>query len=183
MTPHAIEGWKSEPVVQVSQVGYHPSQKKMAVIELDKGDKAMHQASLVRLAENGGHQIALRGTPQTWGNFLRYKYLQFDFSAMTQPGMYVVKYGRFQTAPFQISTDVFARHVWQPTLEYFLLAQMCHVRVNERYRVWHGWCHMDDSRMAPTDSIHFDGYAQGSSTLTSFKPGENVPFLNRGGLA
>ena len=183
VTPHAIEGWKSEPVVQVSQVGYHPSQKKMAVIELDKGDKQMHQASLGRLAENGGHQIALRGTPQTWGNFLRYKYLQFDFSAVTQPGMYVVKYGRFQTAPFQISTDVFARHVWQPTLEYFLPAQMCHVRVNERYRVWHGWCHMDDARMAPTDSIHFDGYAQGSSTLTSFKPGENVPFLNRGGLA
>ncbi len=54
------------------------------------------------------------------------------------------------------------------------------MRVNERYRVWHGWCHMDDARMAPVDSNHFDGYIQGPSTLTTFKPGDNVPDLNRG---
>ena len=28
VTPHAIEGWRSDPVIQVSQVGYHPAQKK-----------------------------------------------------------------------------------------------------------------------------------------------------------
>ncbi len=39
VTPHAIEGWMSSPVVQVSQVGYHPSQQKIAVIELDANDK------------------------------------------------------------------------------------------------------------------------------------------------
>jgi hypothetical protein len=95
--------------------------------------------------------------------------------------MYVIKYGDYQTEPFQISNDVYSRHVWQPTLEYFLPAQMCHVRVNERYRVWHGWCHLDDARMAPVDSTLFDGYLQGSSTLTKFQAGENVPDLNRGG--
>jgi hypothetical protein len=35
--------------------------------------------------------------------------------------------------------------------------------------------------MAPTGYNHFDGYAQGPSTLTSFKPGEHVPGLDRGG--
>jgi hypothetical protein len=181
VTPHAMEGWKAEPVVQVSQVGYHPAQQKVAVIELDKGDNNIQKASLLRLAENGGPQTVLQLTPKKWGQFLRYNYLQFDFSSVQKPGMYVVKYGAYQTEPFQISEEVYSRHVWQPTLEYFLPAQMCHVRVNERYRVWHGWCHMDDARMAPTDSTHFDGYIQGSSTLTSFKPGDNVPFLNRGG--
>jgi len=39
---------------------------------------------------------------------------------------------------------------------------------------------MDDARMAPIDSTHFDGYAQGPSTLTTYKPGDNVPGLNRG---
>jgi endoglucanase len=29
VTPHAIEGWQSAPVVQVSQVGYHPRSKKL----------------------------------------------------------------------------------------------------------------------------------------------------------
>jgi hypothetical protein len=58
---------------------------------------------------------------------------------------------------------------------------MCHVRVNERYRVWHDACHLDDAQMAPLDLNHFDGYVQGPSTLTKYSPGEPVPGLNRGG--
>ncbi len=180
ITPHAIEGWKSDPVVQVSQVGYHPAQQKTAVIELDAADKALMQVSLLRLKETGGYETVLTAAPKVWGKFLRYNYLQFDFSAVQKPGMYVVKYGRFQTEPFAINKDVYTRNVWQPTLEYFLPVQMCHMRVNERYRVWHGWCHMDDARMAPVDFNHFDGYIQGPATLTSFKGGDPVPGLNKG---
>lgn len=180
VTPHAIEGWKSNPVVQVSQVGYHPSQQKIAVIELDKADKRIQPASLLRLKETGGYESVLTVNPKTWGSFLRYNYLQFDFTSVRKPGMYTVKYGSYQTEPFQISDSVYTRNVWQPTLEYFLPVQMCHMRVNERYRVWHGWCHMDDARMAPTDSTHFDGYLQGPSTLTKYGPGDNIPFLDRG---
>ena len=180
VTPNAIEGWKSDPVVQVSQVGYHPKQQKMAVIELDAKENNLQDATLLRLKESGGFETALRSRPKKWGKFLRYNYLQFDFTSVQKPGMYVVKYGAYQTEPFQISNEVYSRNVWQPTLEYFLPAQMCHMRVNERYRVWHGCCHMDDARMAPTDSTHFDGYAQGSSTLTNYKPGDHVPGLNSG---
>ncbi|MCL2031385.1 MAG: DUF4861 domain-containing protein, partial [Oscillospiraceae bacterium] len=73
------------------------------------------------------------------------------------------------------------RGVWQPVLEYFLPVQMCHIRVNEKYRVWHGLCHADDARMAPVNCNHFDGYVQGPSTLTPYKPGDAVPGLNAGG--
>ncbi len=181
VTPHAIEGWQAAPVVQVSQVGYHPAQEKVAVIELDKHDAKRQAASLLRVKETGGFETALQASPKDWGNFLRYHYLQFDFSSVKKPGMYVVTYGGDTTVPFQISDSVFARNVWQPTLEYFLPAQMCHVRVNDKYRVWHGFCHMDDARMAPIDSNHFDGYMQGPSTLTTYQPGETVPGLNQGG--
>jgi hypothetical protein len=58
---------------------------------------------------------------------------------------------------------------------------MCHLRVEEQYRVWHGACHLDDARMAPINHNHFDGYLQGPSTLTRFHPGETVPGLNVGG--
>jgi hypothetical protein len=167
-------------VVQVSQIGYHPAQQKIAVIELDKNDKHSIPTELLRLDENGGEKTVLKTNAKVWGNFLRYKYLQLDFSSVTAPGMYIVKYGDVKTNPFQISNDVFERNVWQPTLEYFLPVQMCHMRVNDKYRIWHGWCHMDDARMAPTDSNHFDGYIQGHSTLTKYKSGETVPFLNRG---
>jgi endoglucanase len=181
VTPHAIDGWRSEPVVQVSQVGYLPQQQKIAVIELDAKDNDVHKISLLRLKENGGFETVLTKTPNCWGKFLRYNYLQFDFTSVTKPGMYIVKYDKDESNPFQISDYVFNRNVWQPTLEYFLPIQMCHMRVNDHYRVWHGWCHMDDARMAPTDSTHFDGYIQGSSTLTSFKSGDHVPGLNQGG--
>ncbi len=179
--PNAIDGWKSAPVVQVSQVGYHPAQQKIAVIETDAQETKVLPASLLRINEKGGTDKILTQTPARWGRFLRYNYLQFDFSAIQKPGMYQVQYGNYTTEPFLVSENVYQRNVWQPTLEYFLPAQMCHMRVNERYRVWHGWCHLDDARMAPVDSTHFDGYAQGASTLTSFSSGEHVPGLNRGG--
>lgn len=105
----------------------------------------------------------------------------FDFTGISQQGMYFIQYGDNQSNPFQISSDVYQRHVWQPTLEYFLPVQMCHTRVNEKYRVWHGMCHMDDALMAPTNINHFDGYSQGSSTLTHYDELEHVPGLNAGG--
>jgi hypothetical protein len=179
--PHAVEGWQYQPVVQVSQVGYHPLQQKVAIIELDANDSKKQTASLLRIKEDGGFETVLQESPKDWGNFLRYHYLQFDFSKIQKQGMYIVKYGNSQTTPFQINKDVYKHDVWQPTLEYFLPAQMCHMRVNDKYRVWHGWCHMDDARMAPIDSNHFDGYIQGHSTLTTFASGQTVPMLNRGG--
>ncbi len=180
VTPNAVEGWMSKPVVQVSQIGYHPNQKKIAVIELDAHDKSKLNTSLLRINENGGYTNVLQSSPKDWGNFLRYHYLQFDFTQIKKPGMYVVKYGSDTSNVFQISARVYTENVWQPTLEYFLPAQMCHMRVNEKYRVWHGFCHMDDARMAPIDSNHFDGYMQGPSTLTKYKSGETVPGLNVG---
>ena len=181
VTPHAIEGWQSDPTVQVSEVGYHPDQKKIAVIELDKHDTKHLQASLLRINETGGFEKVPVGPTKDWGDFLRYHYLQLDFSAVKKPGMYMVSYGKFQSHPFQISKDVYANNVWQPTLEYFLPVQMCHMKVKDNYRIWHGWCHMDDARMAPTDSDHFDGYIEGHSTYTKYQPGQTVPGLNKGG--
>jgi len=180
VTPHAIKGWRSDPVVQVSQVGYHPAQEKIAVIELDKHDMERKEASLVRVEANGAFKIVLKSNPSDWGNFLRYHYLHFDFSSVKDSGMYQVRYGKYQSAIFQIGKDVYKYNVWQPTLEYFLPVQMCHMRVNEKYRVWHGLCHMDDARMAPIDSNHFDGYIQGHTTFTKYLSGETVPGLNQG---
>jgi hypothetical protein len=181
VTPHAIPGWMSEPVVQVSQVGYHPAQQKRAVVELDARDGRRHPVAVDRIGADGRRETVLEGDGEEWGRFLRYDYLRFDFTAVTEPGTYVVRYGDVQSNPFRIRGDVFARGVWQPTVEYFLPIQMCHVRVNDRYRVWHDACHLDDARMAPVSRILFDGYAQGPETLTSFAPGQHVPGLDRGG--
>jgi len=181
ITPNVIKNWMHTPVIQISQVGYHPLQKKVAVVELDEKDKNLQNIRLIQLASDGNHKEIINTRAEFWGKFLRYNYLQFDFSQVEEEGMYQVIYGETKSEPFQISKEVFKRHVWQPTLEYYLPVQMCHMRINDRYRVWHDLCHMDDALMAPLDSNHFDGYNQGLSTLTTFQPMDPVPGLNSGG--
>lgn len=178
--PHAVPDFISDPVIQVSQVGYHPRQAKVAIIELDPMDVAAKQVTLLRATPAGLTRVA-SGPAKDWGRFLRYRYLQYDFTGITEPGMYVVEYNGRRSHAFQINPRVFERGVWQPTLEYFLPVQMCHMRVNDNYRVWHGLCHADDALMAPENAAHFDGYVQGPSTLTRFEGGEHVPGLDRGG--
>lgn len=178
---NVLKNFKTKPVIHVSQIGYHPNQQKIAEIEVDKNALTVDKASLYRISENGGLKEVRTIEPQKWGKFLRFNYYRFDFSDITTPGMYQISYAGITTEPFRISNNVYDRNVWQPTLEYFLPVQMCHMRINEGYRVWHGLCHMDDALMAPVDTTHFDGYAQGHSTLTKFKPLEQVPGLNQGG--
>ena len=180
ITPNVVEDWLYPPVVQTSQVGYHPDQPKIAVIELDKRDEKRETLSLLRITADGEEEL----TPpplREWGCFLRYRYLQADFSSVKEEGLYKIRYGASESSVFRIAADLYDRGVWQPVLEYFLPVQMCHMRVNEKYRVWHGLCHNDDARMAPVNYNHIDGYMQGPSTLTKYKSGDVVPGLNAGG--
>ena len=183
ISPNVIPDWINEPVIHVSQIGYHPDQPKTAFIELDKNDKSLLKVSLIKLESNGSYKTIKEATPEIWGRYLRYQYAKFDFSDVKNEGMYFIKYGDFTTNAFSINRDIYKRHVWQPTLEYFIPVQMCHMRVNQKYRVWHGLCHMDDALMAPLNIKHFDGYNHEAetSTLSKYKPLEHVPGLNIGG--
>ncbi len=183
ISPNVIPNWIDNPIVHVSQVGYHPNQPKTAFIELDKNDKLLNKISLLRLETDGNYKTIKEQAPEAWGQYLRYQYAKFNFSEVKEPGVYVVKYGDFTTNVFRINEDVYKKNVWQPTLEYFIPVQMCHMRINQKYRVWHGLCHHDDALMMPLNIRHFDGYNNEAetSTLTKFKPFEHVPGLNVGG--
>lgn len=179
LTPQVTSGWVYQPVIQTSQIGYHPSQTKIAIIELDRRDTNRPQATLYKI-DKDGEKIVLTSAAKDWGKFLRYDYVKFDFSDIKDEGLYRIKYGNSYSSVFRIAKDIYDRGIWQPVLEYFLPVQMCHMRVNEKYRVWHDCCHMDDAQMAqPGD--HIDGYAQDAKSLTKFKAGEHVPDLNVGG--
>ncbi|QNE05961.1 cellulase N-terminal Ig-like domain-containing protein [Croceicoccus marinus] len=180
VTPNTVADWSYEPVIQVSQLGYAPAQPKRAVIETAAGSAAAGEAILYRLTAQGREPV-LSAVPDRWGDFLRYDYALLDFSAVKAPGLYEIEYGGATSNTFRIDPQVYSRHAWQPTLEYFLPVQMCHMRVNEKYRIWHGLDHLDDALMAPTGLNHIDGYVQGPSTLTRYEPGDMVPGLDRGG--
>ena len=178
---HVLPNFLSDPVVHVSQVGYHPEQEKMAILEIDGSAEEPIPLALIRYEPSGDQVTVKEEIPEKWGKYLRFNYFRMDFSGVKAEGVYRVKYGNRLTEPFRIGKGIYDKDVWQPTLEYFLPVQMCHMRINEGYRVWHDRCHMDDALMAPVDTNHFDGYIQGPSTLTKFKPYDQVPGLNAGG--
>jgi endoglucanase len=181
VSPNVIPGWHYQPVIHISQVGYHPKQTKRAVIECDIKSQNSDNVTLMRILPSGEAKTVLSKKADKWGTFLRYQYSVFDFSEIQEPGIYSLSYVSSTSQPFRIDDKIYQRDIWQPTLTYFLPVQMCHMRVNDRYRVWHGLCHMDDALMAPTDTLHIDGYQQGSSTLTEYEPLQPVPGLNIGG--
>ncbi len=180
ITPNADLSWRREPVIAVSQVGYHPEQVKQAIFELDARTETLENVVLERLESSGTIEV-LSGVPERWGRFLRYDYAVFDFTAVHEPGLYRVRYGKQVTSPFEIHPQVYHHDVWQPTLATFLPVQMCHVTVKDRYQTWHGACHLDDALQAPAPHSHFDGYQQSASTDTAYEPYVHIPHLDRGG--
>jgi hypothetical protein len=181
VTPNRIPDWTRRPVIAHSQVGYHPGQEKIAVLELDPRFEAPVAARLLRILPDGRTEERLAGPALPWGPYLRYEYRRFDFTAVEEPGLYVLEYAGVRSEAFRIGDDVYRSGVWQPTLDTFMPVQMDHVLVNDRYRVWHGAGHLDDALQAPVDHEHFDLYAQGPTTDSPFEPGEHIPGLNVGG--
>jgi hypothetical protein len=180
VTPNVVKGWVRPPVVSFNQAGYTPNRSKVAIIEMDPRFKAPGDAEVVKLDASGTSKVALRGNIAPWGKWMRYKYARFDFSKVTEPGIYAIRFAGHTTNPFRIAPDAYA-HIWQPSLDTYLAEQMDHVEVREQYRVWQGPSHLDDARQAPPNIDHFDGYKMGPNLDSPFKPGEHIPGLNVGG--
>ena len=181
VSPNLIDGWIREPVIGISQVGYHPDQVKQAIIELDATTNQFDKAELYRISKDGVINNIYSALPVKWGDFLRYSYTIFDFSEIKEPGLYQVSYGKNISEPFRIDKDIYQKSVWQPTLEIYFPVQMCHMRIRDRVRVWHGACHLDDALQAPVAIEHIDGYRSYVETETQYKPLTPIPGLNRGG--
>jgi endoglucanase len=177
---NTIPRWIRKPVIGHSQLGYHPEQKKTAVIELDKNDKPLKTARLLKITEEGNFVPKHENKIKKWGRYFRYNYFTFDFTKVKEPGLYLLEYGEVRTKPFRIAKDIY-KNAWHPTLDVFFPVQMDHMFVNEAYRVWHGASHLDDALQAPVNHKHFDLYAQGPTTDTPYKPEEHIPGLNIGG--
>ncbi len=180
INPHAIPNWVREPNIGFSQVGYIPSQPKVAVIELDKNYPSTPQASLCRIDNDGKESVALTADVKSWGNYFKYNYVKFDFSSVTEPGVYYIKYGDTKSGNFIINEDVYDK-ITDATTDVWVPIHMNHMTVNEGYRIWHGEPFKEGYLQAP-ESDHFDLHAQGPTTDTKYKPYELIPGLNIGGF-
>ncbi len=179
ITPKISPNWRRTPVIGVSQVGYLPKQPKRAILELDSRDSSSDSVNLYQLQPSGDRKLVKSEVPKAWGKFLRFQYVTFDFSDVQDPGLYVLEFRGQEAGPFQIADKVSAE-AWEPTLEYFLPVQMCHIAVQEGVRTWHGACHLDDARQAPANRVWIDGYQQAEHE-TKFADNEHIPGLDWGG--
>jgi len=178
--PDVIPNWTRPPVIAHSQVGYAPGFSKVAVLELDSKYNAPKSARVLRLMVDGSYKQVFEGPITISTPWLRYVYSKFDFTAVKDPGLYVIEYADQRTAPFPISNDAYA-NIWQDSLDHHIAAQMDHVSVREGYRLWHGASHLDDGRMAPVVGEQFDGWNQATATDGKYKGGDHIPGMNVGG--
>ena len=178
--PNAIPGWIREPNIGFCQVGYIPEQPKVAVIELDKKDQPQATASLIRIKDDGTTEEAFKGDIQSWGPYFKYNYVKFDFSAVKEPGVYYIQYGKTKTNNFLIDAHVYDK-ITDATTDVWVPIHMNHMYVTEGYRTWHGEPFKEGYLQAP-ESDHFDLHRQGPTTDTKYKPYELIPGLNIGGF-
>ncbi len=116
ITPNVIPGWIADPVIHVSQIGYHPAQPKAVFVELDRSDKKIQNVSLYRIVPDGKQQLVMSQKPATGTPFLRYNYLKLDFTKVTEPGTYIIRYGTFQGLIYDSSLEhglKTATHSWK----------------------------------------------------------------------
>ena len=128
--PNAIKGWVREPNIGFSQVGYLPSQPKVAVIELDKKDKMLPSASLYKIGEDGNSSKVFTGNIVSWGDYYKYHYVKFDFTSVKTPGIYYIEYGNFKTNNFLIDNSVYNK-ITDATSDVWIPIHMNHMFVNE----------------------------------------------------
>ena len=179
--PNAVKGWIREPNVGFSQMGYVPDQPKVAVIELDKKDKVKAKASVWKVEADGSEQKAFEGPVKVWGDFYKYNYAKFDFSALSEPGVYFLRYGDVRTGNFIIDPTVYDK-ITVATSDVWIPVHMNHMAVHEAYRLWHGEPFKEGYLQAPPNTDHFDLHWQGPTTDTRFKGLELIPGLNVGGF-
>lgn len=179
--PNAIEDWIREPNIGLSQVGYLPTQPKVSVIELDQNDTPLEQASLYKINKDGSTTKAFTGDIESWGNYFKYHYVKFDFSAVETPGIYYIQYGDHKTNNFIINKDVY-ENITDATSDVWIPIHMNHMFVREGYRVWHGEPFKDGYLQAPPNTDHFDLHEQGPTTDTEYEALELIPGLNVGGF-
>ena len=104
---NTIDDWIREPNIGFSQVGYIPSQEKVSVIELDKNDKPLSQASIYKIDNSGNASEVFSGKIEPWGDYYKYHYVKFDFSSVNTLGIYYIQYGYNKTNNFIINDDVY----------------------------------------------------------------------------
>lgn len=176
------EGWTRDPIIGHNQSGYTTDRNKVAVIELDRNDVDYpKEATVLRLEEDGYYSPVYTGPLDTEvRSYLRYRYINFDFTQVTEPGIYVIEYDGVRTDLFAISDDAY-ENIWQPTLDTWMTVQMDHMEVREGYLIHHGVGGNDDAQVGEANRSYFDFAGNIGNLDSRYSTYEHISDINVGG--
>src|SRR6185437_7107788 len=101
------------------------------VLELDPLFQAPKTAAILRLDTTGAYREVFRSAIKPWGKWLRYQYATFDFSAVKEPGIYVINYAGDQTGPYPIAPHLYRKGLCPPPPDTYPPVHMAHMKVRE----------------------------------------------------
>jgi len=183
LKPHRIKNFVRTPIILYNRLGYHPDAEKRIFVELDQQVQAdqLQPIKLFKLNADGNWDLLNQFSLDFLGKYFRYHYAQLDFSEITQTGIYRLQYKGEFTDAFKIDSSLYNRDSWELSLTTFIPVQMCHMRVKDRLKLWHGACHLDDGLQAPKSFRLYDGFFQTENSDTQYEEETTIPGMNQGG--
>ena len=142
------------PKILLNQVGYLPTWQKQAFLLNGDGLNQSGVAVIDRATGKSVLKLQAQGTVSAGSVGDRLQII--DFSAIAQPGEYVLKTGTLQSAPFTISQNPYQDALTQLLRSYYL--QRCGVEINDPVTgIHHAPCHLKDGAIAHADNAHTAG--------------------------
>lgn len=145
----------SPPRLVVNQVGYLPTWPKVAMLiggpAKAEGGEAEVVSHVSRKTVFKAPLSPVRLDPQT-GDTIR----TADFSALQEPGRYVLRMGPVESYPFEIGAEVYRAPIKTLLRSYYL--QRCGSAIDDTVTgIKHAACHVKDGTVAHDDSVHKAG--------------------------
>lgn len=136
--------------IYVNQLGYFPSSEKYALIEEPVSGNNIAQ---ILSADTGSTMTSATVEPAQIDNFSKQRVSKINFSSLSIPGKYLIKYNGKSSYPFEISDTVYDNALYQTSRSYFL--QSCGIEVNDYVSgMYHSACHLQDGHIKRGDNYN-----------------------------
>ncbi|MDW8220314.1 MAG: glycoside hydrolase family 9 protein [Bacteroidota bacterium] len=143
----------------MNQLGFHPNAQKIALVQgAVCHEDTLRYGTIVEVFDTVRHRVVLRvamGTAvidQQSGDTLR----TLDFSILTTPSVYRLRYGGIESPAFHIGRGVYDQLIILMMRSYYL--QRCGSWVRDTARgIIHAPCHLNDAIIARSDDIYKQG--------------------------
>lgn len=172
MSLDTASDWKPRgPAVRLSRIGYAATGTKLAVLEWTPGTPRPADEGVI---VNAAGREVLRGRFGETTQFMGWSVAAFDFTAVTAPGEYRLRWSGGPEEPVSIRKSVF-RGLWKDSVSGFIPWQMCHAKVNLGPALpFRPACHLDDAVRVPPSFPGVDGFVSYECAGTPWKTGEAV---------